>query len=145
MPEPSFVPHQQVFTVTQAGYTMQAIVERQNQDVLIQLVGGDVPHFGVVTTVDKTGQTTSQALPSRPGHVHQEAVLTKRLASVIAPVLQSNAFIVAGMHVNAITPAQLAAAGPITQALGEQVRDWLAAHPVARPTEIFAPSHRVRE
>lgn len=127
------------FTATQAGITMQARVTRQSQDVLIQLIGGDIPHYGVVTTVDRVGQVTTTALPSRPGHVHQEGVLTKRLAATLAGHLQGNAVIVAGMHVNAITPVQMCAASTLTQRLGAQVAAWLDAHPVAAPHATFAP------
>ncbi|KRM88127.1 hypothetical protein FD19_GL000416 [Lacticaseibacillus thailandensis DSM 22698 = JCM 13996] len=122
-------------------YTMFAVVERQSQDLLIQLVGGDVLHYGVVTAVSQTQAPQDINMPSRPGHVHQERVLTHALASVIRPVLQSNAFIVSGMHVNSITPAQMKVATKMARTLGEEVRDWIVAHPVAKPVETFAPGH----
>ncbi len=127
----------QVFTETQAGYAMRVRLTRQSQDVLLELTGGDVPHFGVVTTVGQDGVHT-HALPSRPGHVHQEGVLTEQLAQAIASVLSGNAIIVAGMHVNTITPAQMTAAVEMTARFGRQVHDWLLAHPVTPVPEFFA-------
>ncbi|MCI1986411.1 MAG: hypothetical protein LKJ69_09470 [Lactobacillus sp.] len=126
-----------VFTATQAGYSLQLVVTRQSQDLLIQLLGGDVPHYGVVTMVGQDGITT-HALPSRPGHVHQEGVLTERVAAVLQPVLPGNAIITGGMHVNKITPAQMAAASAMTQQLAEAVRDWLTAQPPLTITEEFS-------
>ncbi|WP_461213885.1 prenylated flavin chaperone LpdD [Lacticaseibacillus sp. GG6-2] len=126
-----------VFTATQAGYSIQVRLTRQSRDVLLTLTGGDVPHYGVVTTVGQDGIHT-HALPSRPGHVHQEGVLTERLAKRIQSVLPGNAIITGGMHVNAITPKQMAAASQMTDALGRQVHDWLVAHPVPPIHEIFA-------
>lgn len=126
------------FTVTRSGYTMQAKLRRENQDVLIDLTGGDVPHYGVVTAVSPRQPLQTIALPSRPGHHHQEGVLTERMATVIAPALQSNAFIVGGLHVNRISKQQLAVAGAMAQALGEQIRDYLAAHPRPKIEEEFS-------
>lgn len=125
------------FTRTQAGVTMTLQVEQQGQDILVTLVGGDVPHFGVVTTVGQDGVFT-HALPSRPGHVHQEGALTERIAKRIAPELNGNAIITAGMHVNEITKPQMQAAFALTRALAEDLAAWLIAHPVAPVVEKFA-------
>ncbi|KRL85427.1 hypothetical protein FC50_GL001590 [Lacticaseibacillus pantheris DSM 15945 = JCM 12539 = NBRC 106106] len=129
------------FSVTMEDYTIYAVVERQSQDLLIQLIGGDVWHYGVVTAVSKDTEPQDINMPSRPGHVHQERVLTHALASVIRPVLQSNAFIVSGMHVNSITTAQMRVATKMARTLGEEIRDWVVAHPAAKLVETFAPSH----
>jgi len=122
-------------SITREGYTMRATLERQSLDVLIQVIGGDVPHYGVVMTVDNTGQTEVIAMPSRPGHVHQEKVLINPVIKAIKPALQNNAIIVSGMHVNDITPAQMQAAVPMAKVLGERLADWLMAHP-GHQTEI---------
>ncbi|WP_127848849.1 hypothetical protein [Lacticaseibacillus hulanensis] len=129
---------EKVFAVTREGYTMQAKLSRENQDVLLEITGGDVPHYGVVTIVSPGAEAQTIALPSRPGHHHQEGVLTKRIASVIAPALQSNAFIIGGLHVNRISKKQLAVAGTMAQALGVQIRDYLEAHPRVKVVEEFA-------
>lgn len=126
------------FSVTQAGFSMQAIVDRQSQDLLIQLIGGDVPHYGVVTTVSQQEAPTTIAMPSRPGHHHQEGVLTEQLATMLQPHLQSNAMIVGGMHINEITPEQMQATQVMVTDLGEQIIAWLVAHPAAKPVERFS-------
>lgn len=95
---------EKTFKVNQAGFEMCAKLSRENQDVLLEITGGDVPHYGVVTIVSPHQLTQTVALPSRPGHHHQEGVLTERIAKIIAPVLQSNAFIIGGLHINNITP-----------------------------------------
>lgn len=126
-----------IFTESLAGYSMQLTLSRQSQDVLLTLTGGDVPHFGVVTAVGADGLHTI-ALPSRPGHVHQEGMLTETVAKLLQPSLQGNAIITGGMHVNDISPEQMQAAFTMTKLLGQQARDWLKAHPVAKITETFA-------
>lgn len=117
------------FTITQTGYTITARLTRETSDLLIEIIGGDVPHYGVVTTIQPDGTMQSIALPSRPGHHHQERVLTERIAQIILPVLTGNAVIVSGMHVNNITPEQMRAAVPMTKNLGTQIVAWLQANP----------------
>ncbi|WP_125709234.1 hypothetical protein [Lacticaseibacillus porcinae] len=126
-----------IFTEQAAGYQMQLTLTRQSQDVLLTLTGGDVSHYGVVTAVGSDGLHTI-ALPSRPGHVHQEGVLTETIAKILQPVLPGNAMITGGMHVNNITSSQMHAAFAMTKQLGEQARDWLQQHPVATVHETFA-------
>lgn len=128
----------EIFEASQAGVRLQAIVERQNQDVLIQLIGGDVAHYGVVTTVSPTTEPQTIALPSRPGHHHQEGVLTERMAKQLKPILQSNAIIVSGVHVNYIKPEQMRAMGPLVAELAEKVGQWLTAHPREKVVEHFS-------
>lgn len=125
------------FTASQAGVTMTARLHRENTDVLIELIGGDVPHYGVVTTVSGAG-TQTVAMPSRPGHHHQEGVLTEAVAELIAPVLAGNAVIVGGLHVNRITAPQMHATFALARQLGGQLRDYLASHPREAIPEIFA-------
>jgi hypothetical protein len=125
------------FTEQAAGYEMQLTLTRQSQDVLLTLTGGDVSHYGVVTAVGSDGLHTI-ALPSRPGHVHQEGVLTEAIARILQPVLQGNAIITGGMHVNKISSVQMHAAFAMTKGLGQQAHDWLVAHPVAKISETFA-------
>lgn len=129
---------EKVFKVAQAGFEMSAKLSRENQDVLLEITGGDVPHYGVVTIVSPYQTTRTIALPSRPGHHHQEGVLTERIAKIIAPVLQNNAFIIGGLHVNRITPQQMAATANMAQQLGEQIRDYLSSHPRTKIIEEFS-------
>ncbi|KRO09582.1 hypothetical protein IV59_GL000543 [Paucilactobacillus hokkaidonensis] len=122
---------------------MVAILERQNQDVLIQLIGGDVPHYGVVMSIDNTGNTETIRLPSRPGHVHQEKILIEQVAGAIKPVLQNNAIIVSGMHVNDISTEQMHAAIPMAQKLGARLAVWLKQNPVDPLPMSFAKKNSV--
>lgn len=117
------------FAVTETDYTMHLKLERQTSDLLIQIIGGDVPHYGVITTVDKTGKVLTTALPSRPGHVHQEKVLIDQVLKTVKPLITNNAVLVSGMHVNEITPAQMRAAMPMAYELGVALAKWLKAHP----------------
>ncbi|KRK99670.1 hypothetical protein FD04_GL002446 [Secundilactobacillus odoratitofui DSM 19909 = JCM 15043] len=128
----------QTFVLTQAGFKLEAIIERQNQDVLIQLIGGDVPHYGVVTTVGPTTEPQTIALPSRPGHHHQEGVLTELMARLLKPVLQNNAVIVSGVHVNCIQPEQMQAMTGMVTTLSHEIGSWLTAHPREKVIERFA-------
>lgn len=128
---------EKLFTEALAGFEMQLTLSRQSQDVLLTLTGGDVPHFGVVTAVGKDGLHTI-ALPSRPGHVHQEGVLTETIAKCLQPILPGNAMITGGMHVNNISAEQMHAAFTMTKHLAQQAREWLVAHPVAKINETFA-------
>ncbi|MBT1177622.1 hypothetical protein JS532_08635 [Bifidobacterium callimiconis] len=68
------------FQEAECGVQVRALLERQGADVLVQLVGGDVPHYGVIVTVDRMGKVRSIALPSRPGHVHQETAIAEPFA-----------------------------------------------------------------
>lgn len=120
---------ERTFKVSEAGFEMTAKLSRENQDVLLEIIGGDVPHYGVVTIISPHQPMETIALPSRPGHHHQEGVLTEQIAKIIAPVLQNNAFLVGGLHVNRITQQQMNATGDMAQQLGEQIRDYLVAHP----------------
>lgn len=126
------------FEASRAGVQLQAIVERQNQDVLVQLIGGDVAHYGVVTTVSPTTEPQTVALPSRPGHYHQEGVLTELMAKRLKPILQSNAIIVSGVHVNYITSEQLHVMSPLVIELTEKVGQWLTTHPRGKVVEHFS-------
>jgi hypothetical protein len=128
-----------VFETERAGYRIKAVVERQTQDLTVQVIGGDVPHYGVVTAIQPTGKPQTISLPSRPGHVHQEKVLTFAMAHAIQPVLEGNAMIISGMHVNDISDVQMKAAVPMVQELGRAVAQWIQAHPTTKPKVSFAP------
>jgi hypothetical protein len=127
----------QHFSASLANVTLQLTVTQQNGDLLITLTGGDVPHYGVVTTISP--QTTAQtiALPSRPGHHHQEGQLTEKLAQLIQPVLPGNAFIVCGVHINAIEPAEMRAIFKLTEQLGTTLSQWLQAQSFVIKAEHF--------
>ncbi|HJE15570.1 MAG TPA: amino acid decarboxylase, partial [Lapidilactobacillus dextrinicus] len=88
------------FAVKQAGLEIVAELHRASQDITILLTGGDVPHYGVATMVSANQVPQSYRFASRPGHHHEEYVLTERLGKIIQPALQGNGVIIAGVHVN---------------------------------------------
>ena len=126
------------FAVKQAGFEMVAELHRASQDITILLTGGDVPHYGVTTVVSANQVLQSYRFASRPGHHHEEYVLTEHLGKIIQPALQGNGIIIAGVHVNDITSEQMKATFKMTDELGQQIKKWLLAHPVAKPHETFA-------
>ncbi|WP_093960861.1 prenylated flavin chaperone LpdD [Bifidobacterium vansinderenii] len=148
------------FQEAECGVRVRAVIERQGADVLVQLVGGDVPHYGVVVTVDRAGEVRGIALPSRPGHVHQETAIAEPLARRLhaalltaganekrkegaegaddSPLAAGNVMVVSGVHVNAITPEQMRAVFRMCERLGTRAADWLERHPIGAPEEVFA-------
>lgn len=126
------------FAVKQAEFEMVVELHRASQDITILLTGGDVPHYGVATVVSANQVLQSHRFASRPGHHHEEYVLTERLGKIIQPALQGNGVIIAGVHVNDITSEQMRATFKMTDELGQQIKKWLLAHPIAKPHETFA-------
>lgn len=123
------------FKTEQAGYAMTATLQRIGFDLLIVVTGGTNPHIGDVTTVTATTPAQTVKFPSHDGRFHKDNFISDRLAAQLQPYLSGSCTITAGIHVNQITKAQIAAAAPMTESLGQQIIDWLAAHPVkaARP------------
>jgi len=128
------------FTTAQAGYSMTAELQVIGQDLLIVVTGGTNPHIGDVTTV--TANTTAQTIkfPSHDGRFHKDNFISERMAARLKPYLPGSCTITAGIHVNQITKAQIAAAAPMTLALSEQIIDWLRVNPiVAAMPEYYGP------
>lgn len=119
-----------VFSTTQAGYTMQASLQVIGFDLLIVVTGGSNPHIGDVTTVTATTAAQTVKFPSHDGRLHKDNFISERLAAMLKPHLVGSCTITAGIHVNQITKAQIAAAGPMTATLGQQIITWLTAHPL---------------
>jgi len=93
-----------------------------------------------VTTV--TDNTTAQTdkFPSHDGRFHKDNFISERMAEILKPYLTGSCTITAGIHVNQITKAQIAAAAPMTLALSEQIIDWLRVNPiVAAMPEYYGP------
>ncbi|RRK10404.1 amino acid decarboxylase [Lactiplantibacillus garii] len=117
------------FKTERAGYQMTATVQRIGFDLLVVVTGGTNPHIGDVTTV--TADTAAQTVkfPSHDGRFHKDNFISERLATILKPHLTGSCTITAGIHVNQITKAQIAAAGPMTADLGAAIVDWLTHHP----------------
>ncbi|MFD1465023.1 amino acid decarboxylase [Lapidilactobacillus mulanensis] len=126
------------FIANAAGYQITAELNRASQDVAIFLTGGDVPHYGVTTVLTATQAPESYRFASRPGHHHEEYVLTERLGKLIQPALQGNCTIIGGVHVNNISREQMKAAYTMVNQLGAEIKQWLLENPVDKPVEMFA-------
>lgn len=118
------------FTTKQAGYQMQATLQTIGFDLLIVVTGGTNPHIGDVTTLTKTTAAQTVKFPSHDGRFHKDNFISERLATQLKPYLSGSCTITAGIHVNQITKVQIAAAAPMTMALGQQIIAWLKANPV---------------
>lgn len=125
------------FSVTQEGYTISADVTVIGKDLLIVVTGGSNPHIGDVTTLTKDTTIQTIKYPSHDGRFHKDNFVGERVAKVVQPVLPGSCTITAGIHVNQITKAQIAASAPMGENLGRQVADWLIAHPVEAPTPQY--------
>ncbi|MFB9769661.1 prenylated flavin chaperone LpdD [Lactiplantibacillus modestisalitolerans] len=133
------------FTTQQAGYQMTATLTVIGFDLLIVVTGGSNPHIGDVTTLTATTAPTTVRFPSHDGRLHKDDFISKRLAKRIQPVLTGSCTITAGVHVNQISRAQIAAAAPMTDALSRQIIAWLQAHPVsAAQPEYYSDRERPR-
>ena len=118
------------FKTERAGYEMTATLQVVGFDWLIVVTGGTNPHIGDVTTLTKTTAPQTVKFPSHDGRFHKDNFISERLAKQLQPHLTGSCTITAGIHVNQITKAQIAAAAPMTTDLGEQIMAWLAAHPL---------------
>ncbi|GHV97150.1 hypothetical protein lacNasYZ03_07400 [Lactobacillus nasalidis] len=115
-----------VFTVSQEGYEISAEVELANKDLLVNLLGGDVPHLGGVLTYDHaSGEVKELKFYSHDGRFHKDILLARVFASEVRDRLPGNLCVCAGVHVDGISKAQIAASTGMTQELAKQVLAWL--------------------
>jgi len=128
------------FTTAQSGYRLQAMVQVIGLDLLIAVTGGSNPHIGAVTTLTATTSPKTVRFPSHDGRQHKDHVISESLAKQLQPVLTGSCTITAGVHVNQITKAQIAAAGPMTQVLGTQILQWLHEQPIQAPQPQYYQS-----
>lgn len=97
MPKPSFAE----FIASRGRITLLMRGRRVGRDLLVELVGGDA-HIGAIAL----------AWPGSPGHAlsspdHREQELSSRIASLLANTLACNVAVVAGIHYNHITKAEI--------------------------------------
>lgn len=115
-----------VFKVNKAGYSIQAEITIIGKDLLIALTGGDTPHIGTITWLDKDASSDTTRFPSHHGRFHKDDVLSEVLLKQINPVLPGTCVITAGVHVNGITKEQINASFEMTEELGKDMAAWLA-------------------
>jgi len=125
------------FSVTQENYTIDADVTVIGKDLLIVVTGGSNPHVGDVTTLTRDTAMQTIKYPSHDGRFHKDNFVGERVAKVVQPVLPGSCTVTAGIHVNQITKAQIAASAPMGENLGRQIVAWLAQHPLTAPTPQY--------
>lgn len=113
------------FSVTAENLTIEANVSVIGKDLFIALTGGDTPHIGAVTTVEKNSPSEKVRFHSHHGRFHKDDVLSEEVLKEIKPLLPGNCVITAGVHVNGITPAQINASFEIAASLGKEIFQWL--------------------
>ncbi|WP_143461382.1 prenylated flavin chaperone LpdD [Levilactobacillus enshiensis] len=126
-----------IFSVTQEDYTITAAVTVIGKDLLIVVTGGSDPHIGDVTTLTRETPLQTIKYPSHDGRFHKDNFVGERIARVVQPVLPGSCTITAGIHINQITKAQIAASAPMGESLGRQIVAWLRTHPVVAPVPEY--------
>lgn len=115
-----------LFTVNQAGYEISAEAELVNRDLLVNLVGGDVPHLGGIVSWDfKSRKQSEIKFASHDGRTHKDIFLAERFAKDIEDQLPGNLCVTAGIHIDGITEEQIDASFPMTDQLAKQVLAWV--------------------
>lgn len=125
------------FQVTQAGYTIQATLQIVGPDLLIVVTGGTHPHIGDVTTLTRKTALQTHKFPSHDGRFHKDDFVGERVARQVQPFLTGSCTVTAGIHVDQITQAQIAASADMGDDLGRQIGAWLRAHPIAAPRPTY--------
>lgn len=115
-----------IFTIERANYEIQAHAQLANQDLIVNLVGGDLPHLGGIVSFDqKTKQRKEIKFASHDDRTHKDIFLAERFARRIERQLPGNLCVTAGVHIDGITEEQINASFPMTDNLAEQVLKWV--------------------
>ncbi|MHC5247079.1 prenylated flavin chaperone LpdD [Enterococcus sp. LJL90] len=126
-----------IFSAGELGLTISAEVAIVGKDLAIKISGGDTPHIGTVTTLTKTAAIETRCFPSHDGRLHKDDVLALIVAKKIQPLLPGTCVITAGVHVNQITSAQIAAASTLTQQLAKEIAHWISNFDFTTPEPIY--------
>lgn len=117
---------EKTFSVQEAGYTIKLTAQVLNRDLVCVLSGGDVPHLGSCLSYDyKTKKRTNSIFASHHGRLHKDSFLAERFADKIIPHIAGNLVVTAGVHVDGISEAQIAAAFSMVDQLAQQLASWL--------------------
>lgn len=111
--------------ISRDGFEMQLQAELLGKDLTVYLTGGDHPHIGALTTIDKSGNTKDIAFPSHDGRLHKDGVLSRQVIQVIKENLPGVCVVSAGVHVDHISQKQLKATSPMTVELAVKLKKWL--------------------
>lgn len=110
-------------------YKIQADVQFINQDLLIILTGGNVPHIGTVTTME-AGTIENFQFSSHSGRKHKDDVLSRIILKKISEHFSGHCVVLCGVHVDHITKQEIVDASKLVSALAEDISDWLKSDPV---------------
>lgn len=117
---------EKTFKTTQENYTISASCQLINQDLLVSLTGGNVPHIGGIVSWDgKAKKQEEIRFASHDGRIHKDIFLAEKFAEEIECELPGNLCVTAGIHIDGITQAQIEASFPMTQELAKQVLNWV--------------------
>ncbi|MBD5429128.1 hypothetical protein [Lactobacillus sp.] len=117
---------EKTFNITKEAYTISATCQLINQDLLVSLTGGDVPHIGGIVSWDgKVKKQEEIRFASHSGRIHKDIFLAEKFAEEIEHQLPGNLCVTAGVHLDGITQAQIEASFPMTQELAKQVLVWV--------------------
>lgn len=117
---------EKTFNVKQENYTISANCQLINQDLLVGLTGGNVPHIGGIVSWDgKAKKQEEIRFASHDGRIHKDIFLAEKFAEEIEHELPGNLCVTAGVHVDGITQEQIEASFPMTQELAKQVLAWV--------------------
>jgi hypothetical protein len=97
---------------TWSRITVEAIDIPMGDDHCVVITGGDRPHLGAVALAQSRPSLRDPARVSASTSVltllgHKEDVLAHRVAGRLASALNRNAVICCGIHVDAISPAEM--------------------------------------
>lgn len=113
------------FTVKKS-FTLRADCILANQDLLINLTGGNVPHIGGVVTFDgKTEKENVIEFASHDGRKHKDIFLARRLAKRIESKIPGNLIVNAGVHIDGITKQQIDDSFIMTDQISCQILVWV--------------------
>lgn len=114
-----------IFTITKS-FQLKADCLLNNQDLLVNLTGGNIPHVGGVVTFDqKTKEETIVKFASHDGRLHKDIFLAQRLAEKIEKKLPGNLVINAGVHIDGISKEQIDDSFIMTDEIAEKILAWV--------------------
>ncbi|APX73261.1 amino acid decarboxylase [Companilactobacillus allii] len=125
------------FNITKENYTMTANVSTIGKDILIEVIGGDNPHIGTVTTLTSDTDMQTIRFPSHDGRLHKDDVLAKRIGTIIQSKLPGSCTISSGVHVNHISQKQIMVSSSMANDLGKQILSWLDSYDFDMPDPIY--------
>ncbi|MDX5080046.1 hypothetical protein SD937_01410 [Lactobacillus paragasseri] len=112
-------------TITKS-FQLKADCLLNNQDLLVNLIGGNIPHVsGVVTFDQKAKEETVVKFASHDGRLHKDIFLAQRLAEKIEKKLPGNLVINAGVHIDGISKEQIDDSFVMTDEIAKKILAWV--------------------